>query len=171
VCLVQVLNKCLRSWRKLLVRSLPGLMPAPSNRTTPMCSAERRRHWARCPLYRAPVPCLLRPRLPDYAMALSTRRPREAGSGELWEWAEALPSDAERECGASIPLNPARAPCTDPSSNSPCETVMAARGTAPRFKWIACSPNAWAPPTSHHGVYQSYTYQPINCAANHHWSR
>ena len=30
---------------------------------------------------------------------------------------------------------------------------------------------AWAPPTSHHGVYQSYTYRPVNSAANHDWSR
>src|SRR5580704_14839690 len=141
-CHVQVFNKGLRSWRELPVRyaefgachrnepssSLHGLMRTrPVEQDTPMCSAERRRHWARCPLYPANV-------------------------------------------GLLIPLNPARAPCTDPSSNSPCEIVMAACGTAPRFKWTACSPNAWVPPMFHHGVYQSYTYQPVNCAANHHWS-
>jgi tRNA synthetase class II core domain (G, H, P, S and T) len=184
-CHVQVFNKGLRSWRELPVRyaefgachrnepssSLHGLMRTrPVEQDTPMCSAERKRHWARCPLYRAPIPCLLRPRLSDYAMAFSTRptsrlAPTNSGIGPR-HGSVTRPANV----GLLIPLNPARAPCTDPSSNSPCEIVMAARGTAPRFKWTACSPNAWVAPMFHHGVYQSYTYQPVNCAANHHWS-
>jgi hypothetical protein len=45
--------------------------------------------------------------------------------------------------GLRIPFNLEGAPSTDPTSNLPCETVGAARGSAALFKWIAYSPNAW----------------------------